>query len=209
MYVMDVTAFVHNSGSDRACHFAHKLTTGHLGASMCPFLKGILPRVCVFTLMYVIGGFVLRGMNKCDLIGNLGKDPELKFSQQGIPVATFTLAVNRQFRTRDGLKQQETEWFNVVAWERFAEIANERLRKGSRVYIQGRLKTHRWNRDGHEYSRIEVVVTDLFFIDARGTSTGPYYENDAPLRAADYSSGGQGPDSDDLDYAIDDGDVPF
>ncbi len=81
---------------------------------------------------------MVRGLCKIMLIGNLGKDPEMKYTQQGTPVTNFSMAVTRSFKTADGQTKEETEWFRVNAWRKLAETCNEYLRKGSKVYIEGR-----------------------------------------------------------------------
>ena len=83
----------------------------------------------------------MKSVNKVILIGNLGKDPEVKFTPQGTPVAKFALATNERFKGKDGQWQDRTEWHNVVLWQRLAEIAGEYLKKGGKVYIEGRLQT--------------------------------------------------------------------
>ena len=85
-----------------------------------------------------------RGLSKVLLIGNLGKDPEMKYTPQGKPVATFSLAVSRSWKGNDGEWKDETEWFRIVAWDKLAETCNEYLRKGSKVYVEGRLQTRKW-----------------------------------------------------------------
>ena len=87
----------------------------------------------------------MKSVNKVILIGNLGKDPEVKFTPQGTPVAKITLATNERFKGKDGQWQDRTEWHNVVLWQRLAEIAGEYLKKGGKVYIEGRLQTRSWD----------------------------------------------------------------
>src|SRR2546426_7070341 len=83
----------------------------------------------------------MKSVNKVILIGNLGKDPEVKFTPQGTPVAKITLATNERFKGKDGQWQDRTEWHNVVLWQRLAEIAGEDLEKGGKIYIESRLQT--------------------------------------------------------------------
>src|SRR5580692_6065731 len=87
----------------------------------------------------------MKSVNKVILIGNLGKDPELKYTPQGTPVAKITLATNERFKGKDGQWQDRAEWHNVVLWQRLAEIAGEYLKKGGKVYIEGRLQTRSWD----------------------------------------------------------------
>ena len=85
-----------------------------------------------------------KSVNKVILIGNLGKDPEVKYTPSGTPVAKLTLATNERYKDKDGQWQDRTEWHNVVLWQRLAEIAGEYLKKGGKVYIEGRLQTRSW-----------------------------------------------------------------
>ena len=109
-----------------------------------------------------------RGLNKVMLIGNLGRDPEMRYTPSGKPVTAFSLAVNRSWTTADGERREETEWFNVVAWGDLAERCNKFLRKGERVYIDGSLQTRSWeSADGLKHSRTEVVASELLMLDGR------------------------------------------
>lgn len=114
----------------------------------------------------------MKSVNKVILIGNLGKDPEVKYTQSGLPVARVTLATNERFKDKGGEWQDRTEWHNVVLWQRLAEIAGEYLKKGSRVYIEGRLQTRSWddkNTNQKKYMT-EVVANDLVLLGGRGES---------------------------------------
>ena len=109
-----------------------------------------------------------RGLNKVMLIGNLGRDPEMRYTPNGKPVTAFSVAVNRSWTTAEGERREDTEWFNVVAWGELAERSNKFLRKGDRVYIEGRLQTRSWEgADGQKHSRTEVVVNELLMLDGR------------------------------------------
>ncbi len=100
-----------------------------------------------------------RGINKAILIGNLGKDPELRYTQSGQPVASFSLATSESWKGKDGSQQEKTEWHNIVVWARLAELANEYLKKGSRVYIEGRIQTRSWDdKDGAKHYMTEIVA---------------------------------------------------
>ena len=83
-------------------------------------------------------------LNKMLLIGNLGGDPEMRYTANGSPVTTFSVATNRRYKTRDGEQREETEWFRVVTWNQLAETCNQYLTKGRRVYVEGRLKSDTW-----------------------------------------------------------------
>ena len=85
-----------------------------------------------------------RGLNKVLIIGSLGADPEMRYTPGGKPVTSYSVAVNRGWRTSEGERKEATEWFNVVAWGNLAEICNQYLHKGSQVYVEGRLQTRSW-----------------------------------------------------------------
>src|SRR5258706_14237317 len=103
-----------------------------------------------------------RGLNKVQIIGHLGKEPEMRYTPSGKPVTTFTVAVSRSWNTLDGERHKETEWFNVVAWGNLAEICKQYLTKGQQVYIEERLQTSRWeyNEVGKNKS-FEVVANEM------------------------------------------------
>jgi single-strand DNA-binding protein len=111
-----------------------------------------------------------KSLNKVQLIGNLGKDPEVKYTPQGTPVAKIALATNERFKDKDGNWQDRTEWHNVVLWQRLAEIAGEYLKKGGKVYVEGRLQTRSWDdkTSGQKKYMTEVVASDLILLGGRG-----------------------------------------
>ena len=111
-----------------------------------------------------------KSLNKVMLIGNLGKDPEVKYTPQGTPVAKLTLATNERYKDKEGQWQDRTEWHNVVLWSRLAEIAGEYLKKGSKVYIEGRLQTRSWDdkQTNQKKYMTEVVANDLLLLGGRG-----------------------------------------
>lgn len=109
-----------------------------------------------------------RSLNKVQLIGNLTRDPELRYTPQGTPVCTFGLATNRQWVTEKGEKKEETEFHQIVAWNKLAELCAQLLFKGRKVYVEGRLQTRRWTGpDGSERQRQEVVINDMMILDSR------------------------------------------
>ena len=130
----------------------------------------------------------MKSVNKVILIGNLGKDPEVKYTPQGTPVAKITLATNERFKGKDGQWQDRTEWHNVVLWQRLAEIAGEYLKKGGKVYIEGRLQTRSWDdkQTGQKKYMTEVVANDLVLLGGRGEGA----EHGGGSRSASTSSGG-------------------
>ncbi|MQC26562.1 MAG: single-stranded DNA-binding protein [Chloroflexi bacterium] len=109
-----------------------------------------------------------RGLNKVMIIGNLGRDPEMRFTPSGRPVTTFSVATSRSWNTSDGERRTETEWFNVVAWASLAEICNQYLKKGQQVYIEGRMQTRRWeDDDGNKRSSTELVAREMIMLGDR------------------------------------------
>src|SRR5260370_7413546 len=115
-----------------------------------------------------------KSVNKVILIGNLGKDPEVKFTPQGTPVAKYSLATNERFKEKEGQWQDRTEWHNITAWARTAEIIGEYVKKGSKVYIEGSLRTHSWDdkTSGQKKYMTEIVVNELILLGGRGESAG-------------------------------------
>ncbi len=109
-----------------------------------------------------------RGLNKVQIIGHLGKEPEMRYTPSGKPVTTFTVAVSRSWNTVDGERHNETEWFNVVAWGNLAEICKQYLTKGQQVYIEGRLQTRRWeDKEGGKHTSVEVVANEMMMLGER------------------------------------------
>ena len=112
-----------------------------------------------------------KGLNKVQIIGHLGKDPEMRYTPSGKPVTTFSVAVSRSWSTTDGERHNETEWFNVVAWSTLAETCKQYLSKGQRVYIEGRLQTRRWDdKEGQKHTSVEIVASDMIMLDRRDSN---------------------------------------
>jgi single-strand DNA-binding protein len=115
-----------------------------------------------------------REYNKVIVSGHLGADPEMRFTPNGSPVASFRIAVNRMVgRSETGDRREETDWFNVVAWNKLAEFCNQYLVKGQRVLVEGRLQTRSWeDQNGQRQYRTEIVANDVMFIGARPQGAG-------------------------------------
>lgn len=114
-----------------------------------------------------------RGVNKVILIGNLGQDPELRYTGNGTAVCNMRLATNESYTDRDGNQVDKTEWHTVVAWARLAEICNEYLQKGSQVYFEGSLQTRSWeDRDGNTRYSTEVKAREMMFLDGSRQGRG-------------------------------------
>jgi single-strand DNA-binding protein len=110
-----------------------------------------------------------KSVNKVILVGNLGKDPEVKYTPNGTPVAKFSLATNEKFKSRSGEWQERTEWHNIVAWQRLAEIVGEYVKKGSKLYIEGKLQTSSWEdrQSGQMKYRTEICARELVLLGPR------------------------------------------
>ena len=132
-----------------------------------------------------------RGINKVILIGNLGSDPELKYTPDGVPVANFSLATNESWNDKDGQRQERTEWHRLVLWRRQAEVAQQYLKKGSKIYVEGRLQTRSWDdQSGQKRYTTEIVVNDMQMLDSRGEGGGSGYGDEGGSRAGGDRAGG-------------------
>jgi len=131
-------------------------------------------------------------VNKVILVGRLGRDPELRYTQGGQPVANFTLATNERWTGKDGERQERTEWHRIVAWGKLAELCGEYLSKGRQVYLEGRLQTREWeDKEGNKRSTTEINAGTIQFLGSRndtGGDSGSY--GDAPSGSG--GSGGSG-----------------
>ena len=137
-----------------------------------------------------------RGINKVILIGNLGRDPETRYTQGGSAVTNFSLATTESWRDKQSSEQQErTEWHNIVCFARLAEIAGEYLKKGSKVYIEGSLRTSSWEQDGQKKFKTEIIARDLQMLDGRGGGAPSGFESQETRssggRPSDQSGGNQ------------------
>jgi single-strand DNA-binding protein len=112
-------------------------------------------------------------LNKIMLIGNLGKDPEMNYTPGGLAITKFSLAVSRNKKTSTGERQEETDWFNIVAMDKRAEICNQYLHKGSKVYIEGRLTQRKYtDKNGIERWMVEVIVNDMQMLTPKSAQSG-------------------------------------
>lgn len=133
-----------------------------------------------------------RGVNKVILIGNLGSDPEVRYTPDGVPVANFSLATTESWNDRNtGERQERTEWHRLVIWRRQAEVAQQYLKKGSKIYVEGKLQTRSWDdQSGQKRYTTEVVVFDMQMLDSRGEGGGSGGGGSGG-RDAGYNAGGQ------------------
>ena len=142
------------------------------------------------------------GINKVILVGNLGQDPEVKYTAGGDAVTTLSIATSDSWKDKDtGQDQERTEWHRVVLWRRLAEIAGEYLNKGSKVYVEGQLRTRKWEQEGQTRYTTEIVARELQFLDSKNTTESPktndsQVETEKSLQEIEDSS-------------IDDDEIPF
>ncbi len=114
-----------------------------------------------------------RSLNKVLLIGNLGKDPEVRYTGAGRAVASFTLATSWRWKDQDGNDQERTEWHRIVAWGPLADICGQYLSKGKQVFIEGRIQSRDWeDADGNRRTTVEIVATDMIMLGGGGTAQG-------------------------------------
>ena len=121
----------------------------------------------------------MPGLNRVMLIGNLGKDPETRFTTKGSKVCAFSLAVNRRWKNREGETQEATDWFNIEAWGRLGETCQNYLHKGSLVYLEGRLQTDRYEQDGETRYITRVVAAEMQMLDRKGAVEEEAYPEEA------------------------------
>ena len=133
-------------------------------------------------------------VNKCIFIGRLGRDPETKYLPSGEPVCNFSIAIDESYKNKSGEKVQKTEWVNIVAFRKLAEICGNYLVKGKLVYIEGKIQTRSWeDKEGVKRSTTEIVANDMKMLDSKG-----HAKSEGPYSAAGNTGAGDGPD-----------DVPF
>jgi len=126
-----------------------------------------------------------RSLNKVTLIGNLTRDPELRYTPSGAAVCTIGLATNRTWTTESGEKKEETEFHRVVAWNKLAELCSQLLTKGRKIYVEGRLRTNTWQtQDGAQRNTTEVVIEDMIILDSKRPPVTGEAEDHAPVEVA-------------------------
>lgn len=156
-------------------------------------------------------------VNKAIIIGRLGRDPEVRYTSSGTPVASFSVATDERWTGQDGSKQSKTEWHNIVAWSRLAEICEQYLKKGKLVYIEGRIQTREWDdKDGNKRRTTEIIANNMQMLSSRGDDdsmdsqsygNGPSSSRQSgPRNNSDRQSVNEGASAD-LDLTDDD--IPF
>jgi single-strand DNA-binding protein len=144
-----------------------------------------------------------KSLNKVMLIGNLGKDPEVRYTASSVPVATFSMATNESWQDQDGNTQERTEWHNIVTWRKLAEICHQYLRKGSKIYIEGRIQTRSYDdkNTGVKKYMTEIVASNMIMLDSKEAGSGSSSSSYMPPEAAS----GPGP----VEGGKQEGDLPF
>lgn len=124
-------------------------------------------------------------VNKAILLGNLGKDPEIRYTPRGVAVCTFQIATSRIWKEKNGNRKEETEWHSIVCFSKLAESCAEFLKKGSKVYVEGRIKTEKWEKDGTTHYATKIYARTVQFLDARNEGqnheAGPLDTDDVPF----------------------------
>jgi single-strand DNA-binding protein len=144
-----------------------------------------------------------KSVNKVILVGNVGKDPEVKYTPTGTPVAKFSLATNEKYKDRSDEWQERTEWHNILAWQRLAEIVGEYVKKGAKLYIEGKLQTSSWEdrESGTKKYRTEIVARDLVLLGSQ--------QNDGDTEDRSNRNGDQRHSAYASSAEITDEDIPF
>jgi single-strand DNA-binding protein len=141
-----------------------------------------------------------KSVNKVILVGNVGQDPEVKYTASGVPVAKLSLSTNERFKDKNDAWQDRTEWHSVVAWQRLAEIVGEYVRKGSKLYIEGKLQTSTWEdkQSGERKYRTEIVARDIVLLGSRDSG-----EEERPETSGEESN------TEPAVSVVEDSDIPF
>src|SRR6187549_1925097 len=131
----------------------------------------------------------MRGVNKVILVGNLGKDPEVQYLDNNVSVARFSLATNDSYKDKDGNRVDQTEWHNITAWRGLAKIAEDFLKKGSRIYLEGKIRTRSWDdkQTGEKRYATEIVADNFIMLDRKeenGGGGGGYQQPSSASRPA-------------------------
>lgn len=147
-------------------------------------------------------------VNKVILVGNVGKDPEVKYVEQDVPLARFTLATSETYRAKNGEKVESTEWHNVVLWRGLAKVAEQYVKKGSKLYIEGKITHRQYEQDGVTKYFTEIVGNNMVMLDSKGQSENKGNESGA------FNNSGSAPQKEatsepDMEQSGGDDDLPF
>jgi len=140
-----------------------------------------------------------RSLNKVQLIGHLGKDPEVKFMQSGQAMAKFSLATNRTWE-KDGQKTEKTDWHNIVIFGKLAEVAGQWLSKGKQVYLEGRIETRSYDKDGQKHYATDIIVSEMIMLGGKGDGGGAGGKSDASDSQPEPSYSGSQTPPDDIPF---------
>lgn len=110
----------------------------------------------------------MSGVNKALIVGRLGQDPIIKYTDGGLAIANFSLATSESFKNKDGEKEEKTEWHNIVAFGKLAEVCGEYLTKGKQIYLEGRLQTSNWEKEGVKHYKTEIVASNMQMLGSKG-----------------------------------------
>jgi single-strand DNA-binding protein len=127
----------------------------------------------------------MKSLNRVSLIGTVGRDPEVSHTPSGTTLAKFSLALDEKYKDRSGEWVEKTEWANVILWSKLAEIAGEYVKKGGRVFIEGRLSTSSWEKDGVKHSKTEVVGSEIILLDGKSGSGKSAPKKQEPIDDSD------------------------
>jgi len=134
----------------------------------------------------------VKGLNQVNLIGNLGTDPEMRFTATGKPVTSFSMATSRKYKNDEGALVEDTTWHKIITWDRLAEICNKSLNKGEPVYVQGRIQNRSWEDDtGKKHYSFEIVARDVIFLGKPKQDKGPDAEDMGHLVEAAIEAGAE------------------
>jgi single-strand DNA-binding protein len=148
-------------------------------------------------------------VNKVILVGRLGKDPETRYTGAGQAVCNFSLATNESFKDRNGERQERTEWHRIVAWGKKAEFAQQYLKKGSQIYLEGRIQSGEWtDKEGQKHTKYEIVASDFRFVGSRPDSMGGGARSAAPTANSDAEAPAP-PSDEQAGPEVTDEDIPF
>jgi single-strand DNA-binding protein len=157
-----------------------------------------------------------RSLNKVQLLGNLGKDPEVRYTASGKAMATFSLATSFTWRDQDGNDQERTEWHRVVAWGRLGEICGEYLSRGKQVFIEGRIQSREWeDQDGNKRTTVEIIATDMIMLSGGGAQNRDVRDSEerpkkqSPARPRPAAEGGRKGDSSRNEPPPPEDEIPF
>lgn len=156
----------------------------------------------------------VKSLNRVMLIGNLTRDPEIRYTGNGIPVATFGLATNKSWKDNAGAVQESTQFHNIVAWNKMAEICSQLLKKGMKCYVEGELVTRSWQgEDGQNKYRTEIRINDMIMLDGKGRSEGGMADVESKSAPQDASFDDMAADADSSNSGsndpLSDEDLPF